>query len=550
MMQEVRGVKVCGIVQQPVLLLPVVQQCLAAGLSEHTFKSSQNSSQMRRCLHLLFRWFMHYMLWWVHGAPSSWNDKKEFERAGLIREGQRSGYQFLQVDSDYDLKMRNFLRELNPDLIVLLGDLPLKDLAALPLLIRVSQREGTTKEKNVQLAIEYLESGSDQSCPITSFKLPMQAYDTPIGVALKMDLIADDLLVQIVANLTCRSAAETSREVNAWMQRMLSPYMEQLEHAPSIQQQPTTPRRHRSVWKLCLETIFLCSPWFAGRNFYRRLRGRYPVLVLAHHLISDRPHYMGVSTENFWHEVCFLRRHYQIVALSTAAELLRSGRVKVPTLAITFDDGYGENFVNLRAVAEEFGIPITLFVSTEPVEEHREFEHDLRRGTKGAFPLTWDQIGYWDRMGVEIGSHTRTHFDCGSDRTRLEPEIVGSKNELEAHLGKQIRFFAFPFGKQRNISSDALQLAADTYICFASAFGGENFPKKGMDHSHFFRKNFYPHPWELELELQSVFHLVDRIKVWFSPPLQESAYSSEVSTISPFTTQADTRHLVPTNETN
>ena len=34
-------------------------------------------------------------------------------------------------------------------------------------------------------------------------------------------------------------------------------------------------------------------------------------------------------------------------------ELLKSGSINEPTLVITFDDGYEDNFVNLRAVSEE-----------------------------------------------------------------------------------------------------------------------------------------------------------------------------------------------------
>src|SRR6266571_221671 len=180
--------------------------------------------------------------------------------------------------------------------------------------------------------------------------------------------------------------------------------------------------------------------------------------------ITDWMHRMGISTEMFWHQIRFLQRHYRIVGLSEGIELLRSGEMRVPCVALTFDDGYGDNFVSLRAVAEETAIPVALFLPTQPIENHREFQHDLVRGTSGFFPLTWEQVRYWNLRGGEFGSHTHTHFDCGyADRKRLEAEIIGSKNTLETHLTKPVRFFAFPFGGQRNISSEAMQLAVFTY---------------------------------------------------------------------------------------
>jgi peptidoglycan/xylan/chitin deacetylase (PgdA/CDA1 family) len=222
---------------------------------------------------------------------------------------------------------------------------------------------------------------------------------------------------------------------------------------------------------------------------------------------------MGISTETFWRQVRFLQRHYRIVGLCEALQLLQSGDVKVPTIALTFDDGYEDNFVGLRGVAEEAGIPITSFVALEPVEMNREFDHDLGNGIRGFLPLTWEQIRYWNLRGAEFGSHTRTHLDCGStDRQRLATEIVGSRNDLENQLGNPVRFFAFPFGKHLNMSPEALELAASTYQSFLSWLGGENLPGSAVNHQHLFRKSLYADLWELALELQSVFDLVAKIK--------------------------------------
>jgi peptidoglycan/xylan/chitin deacetylase (PgdA/CDA1 family) len=225
---------------------------------------------------------------------------------------------------------------------------------------------------------------------------------------------------------------------------------------------------------------------------------------------------MGISTESFWRQVRFLQRHYRIVSLTEAVELLRSGNVMAPTVVLTFDDGYQDNFVNLRTIADEAEVPVTLFITTRPVDAQTEFQHDLENGSTGHMPLTWSQILYWAPRGAEFGSHTQTHVDCASvDRTTLEREIGGSREDMESRLDAPVRFFAFPFGKRENLSAQAIEIAASMYPYFVSGLDGENLPDKTTTFPHLFRKNLYPNRWELELELQSVFQRVDQWKGLF-----------------------------------
>jgi peptidoglycan/xylan/chitin deacetylase (PgdA/CDA1 family) len=414
------------------------------------------------------------------------------------------------------------VREHRTDLVIALGDsgahLELRRIASCAL-IRVFQINANGNEReSQQLVLEYLERNSPAVFPIASLKVPIQTYDTQSALALKLDMMADDLIVQTVISLRSCNVLQALQEVDEWIRTIFTPYLSQLQ---SVQQSPAQIDGRsfqvcRSRWKLCLDMLLLCSPLIAGRNWYRRWRNRYPVLILTHHLISDRPHRLGLSTAVFWRLVRFVKDHYRIVSLSDAVKLLASGKVESPTVAFTFDDGYGENFVNLRAVAEEEGIPLALFLATDPVERHCEFEHDVMSKTSEAaeaLPLTWEQIRYWASRGTEFGSHTRTHFDCGSiDRKSLEEEIVGSKRDLENRVGKTVYFFAFPFGGQRNISSAAMEVARTAYPYVVSSFGGENLSDAALAYHHLRRKNLYSHPWELELELQSVFDLVARIK--------------------------------------
>jgi peptidoglycan/xylan/chitin deacetylase (PgdA/CDA1 family) len=204
----------------------------------------------------------------------------------------------------------------------------------------------------------------------------------------------------------------------------------------------------------------------------------------------------------FLRQVNYLLRHYRVVSLSEAVELVRKGGVTVPTVAITFDDGYADNFVNLRAVTEGTGLPIGYFISTEHISSGREFAHDQLFNEHGFLPNTWEQIEFLRRCGYEIGSHTRNHADCGStDEEFLRHEIVGSSEDIQQKLGPTAHF-SFPFGLPQNISAPAAGIACANYKNVFSAYRGGNFRR---DARRILKRGNFPHTvWELELQLQSV----------------------------------------------
>jgi peptidoglycan/xylan/chitin deacetylase (PgdA/CDA1 family) len=518
---EAPGVEICGIVQRPVSELPAVQQLIATdGLGTPALARGL-VAKVKLSVRSWFDSVIHGVLWFVHGCPRTLSDASVFTVEALAEKCSQVDCPFLEVGSLNEKAVGDFILGVRPDLIVALGEvpsLPVSSLVPAKGWLRARENEFRSSTGNVadglHIRIEHAsdQSGSPQS--LASLTLPRQAFDTAVGFALKADLVIDDMLSHAMAGMRAGSPRQASMEVAQWTEDILSPYLTQI--GPSrvaTQHRPSSRRWVRSLWSLSAETALLCSPAVVVRNWMRHLRHRYPVLILAHHLISDRGHRMSISTETFWRQVRFLRRHYRIVSLSEAVEILRSGSVHTPTVSLTFDDGYADNFVSLRAVAEETGIPVSMFVTTGPVELHTEFQHDLSKGHRGSFPMTWDQIRYWKARGAEFGSHTRTHVKCGFvDQVILRDEIVGSKADFESRLGVAPEFFAFPYGNRENMPAEAVKLAASAYPYFLSSFGGENFPDSAGGNCHLVRKKSYAEPWELELELQSVFDFVETTK--------------------------------------
>lgn len=508
---EMPDFEICGVVQRTLRQLPWIQQRIATGDIDGVGSGGRVSSKTSLRIRKVLAEVLHWLLWCVHGCPRGVHAKTSFTVENLATRCRQSGWPFLLADHLSGEDLVEFARGQRPNLLIVLGEPSItREMLDVPSLglTRVLVQEGSTDtaavlQKDTELKVEYFAKGSDCACCLASMTLPAQIHDGLLSKTLKSDLIADDLLVQAAKNLGKGSQTQASKQVKEWVQRTLSPYLDQFVWPPA--QGDCFPRRYRSIPKLCAHSL-LCLPWVISRNWYRRLRSRYPVLILTHHLVSDRSHAMGMPTEDLWRRIRFLQRQYRVVSLSEAEQLLHSGNVSVPTVVLTLDDGYCDNYIALRAVAEETGAKIVVFLATGQVELRQEFDHDLTTGTRNFFPLTWAQVEDWSRRDIEFGSHTRTHFDCrSSDRTRLETEIVGSGRDLEIRLSRPCRFFAFPFGKRENMSPQAMQIAASTYSSFLSSYGGENLPHKGHRQQHLLRKGFHFDPWELELEMQSVF---------------------------------------------
>lgn len=212
-----------------------------------------------------------------------------------------------------------------------------------------------------------------------------------------------------------------------------------------------------------------------------------------------------MTTDTFLRQVQFLQRYYRVVTLSEAVAQLRSGSVSAPTVVLTFDDGYEDNFLNMRAVTEKTGAPAALFICSGHVTGRDEFQHDHLEGQFGFASLGWEQLRYWQGESIEFGSHTRSHFNCGScELGSLQNEIMGSRFDMELQLGKPVRLFAFPWGRMCDMSSDAVTIAASGYEYCLSTLEENIFPNSAPL-SKIRGRQFLPSSrWELEFALQSI----------------------------------------------
>ncbi len=464
------------------------------------------------------------ILRFVHAAPRWPNGNPVYTSNDLKAHCEAHGVKLFVAADIHSEPGLEFVRSLNADLGLVYGTKILK-----PFLFEIPKQgsinihkrkvpdyrgggavglwEMQDDQKEIGVTVHRVEAKVDVGAVVRSALIPIEPFDDLESLALKADVVGSDLIVAAIRDFATASVLETPQVgPSKYFRRPPDEDLLQMKRKLAAQRKrPDNPARV-PAWKLTLKSLLYAAP-ATLRNWKRRWQADFPVEILRHSLVSDRPHRLGVSTVDFLRQMNYLLRHYRVVSLSEAAELVRTGGVKVPTVAITFDDGYADNFVNLRAVSEETGVPIGYFIATEHISNGREFAHDQLANERGFFPNTWEQIEFLKRSGYEIGSHTRNHADCGStDEEFLRHEIIGSGEDIQQRLeGAKhggAKHFSFPFGLPVNISAPAAEIACANYENVFSAYRGGNFHS---DDRQILKRGNFPHTvWELELQLQSV----------------------------------------------
>ena len=207
--------------------------------------------------------------------------------------------------------------------------------------------------------------------------------------------------------------------------------------------------------------------------------GLEPITVLFYHRVADEhPNGWTIGLKRFQEQIAWLMERFDIVSLDEAQRRIGSGKNSVPTVAITFDDGYADNCTEALPWLLTQRVPFTYFVTSGNVLTGEPFEHDVQAG-QCLKPNTPQQLRELADAGVEIGCHSRSHADLGTvdDPAVLQEEIVGAKWDLEDAIDRPVRYFAFPFGLPENLSNAAFEAAFKSgFWGVCSGYGSYNIP--------------------------------------------------------------------------
>lgn len=261
-------------------------------------------------------------------------------------------------------------------------------------------------------------------------------------------------------------------------------------------------RKGLSTLALAQDTLFRLGYYTVGRQC---------LSILIYHSVTQEPDLMrpGVPTaDRFkWH-MQILDRHFNVLPLSQAVNLIREGRLPPRAACVTFDDGYADNLTVAAPIMQQLNIPATFFIATGyldggrmwndtiiealrlypdeeldltamklpsyqiiSAEDRRKAAYDIitrikylaqehRNDVATAvgkmvdnlpkdFMLTRSQLCELRQIGMDIGGHTVTHpILARLSGEQARAEIEEGKAELEHILNEPVKLFAYPNGRR------------------------------------------------------------------------------------------------------
>ena len=201
------------------------------------------------------------------------------------------------------------------------------------------------------------------------------------------------------------------------------------------------------LWKTAVVISFLLyytGIVFIYINFRKYILKNQRRIILTYHRVNNdiSDVEMTVKPEHFMKQMSYLVLKYHVISLDQLIFKTNMQQQQRDIVAITFDDGYADNFHFAFPVLREKRLPATIFLISDMI------------GRIEMRMLTLCQIKKMQVQGISFGSHTCSHpilTDISLELARVE--IQRSKKDLELLIGKKVECFAYPKGKKSHYNS-------------------------------------------------------------------------------------------------
>lgn len=330
-----------------------------------------------------------------------------------------------------------------------------------------------TDQPSIGCSVHWVDERLDEGAVLAESSIGRDRYSTLRGLQLRLDELGSALVCEVVekvlkgqteARTQVAGQGKTYRKPTLAQQSMLAARL-----AAMVPLQP--PR-----WKQLLKNAYARLAFAAYRILLWRILTPRVTVLLYHRVCDDARDNLSVGIAQFERQIRLLSERCDVLTVEQVLEIREVRRRPRPQVAVTFDDGYLDNYLNAAPVLRRFAVPAAFFVSTGIVNSDQRFSHDQKRGNSAIPVLSWAQLREMRAWGFVIGSHTVTHIDCvAEDEARVRDELARSLADLVRELGAVLPIFAYPYGGRHQMNAQRLELVRDAgYVGCLSAFGGSN----------------------------------------------------------------------------
>lgn len=141
--------------------------------------------------------------------------------------------------------------------------------------------------------------------------------------------------------------------------------------------------------------------------------------ILYYHRVNDDrdAFFPATSTAQFESEMRYVARNYKIVSLSELLARLENGDPAGDLVAITFDDGYQDNYHCAFPILRRYGLPATIFLTTGSIDDRQPLWFER---LAGAFQRTPSEF-----VDVEIDIPRRFRLRTAEERLAANDVVFG-----------------------------------------------------------------------------------------------------------------------------
>ena len=250
----------------------------------------------------------------------------------------------------------------------------------------------------------------------------------------------------------------------------------------------------------------------------RNKRPRFLMLCYHRIGTGGIPYYSHLPSGEFEKQMAYVRRYCRVISLDQLVSELEEPCTLEPSVVVTFDDGYLGTYTEAFPILRKYRIPASVYLAAGCIESGEVGWYDrlfltMHRLPPGPFTypplnlrflldsqesrmaaglailnhlrsisdsdrrricidlesivnlpeselsgrmMSWDHAREMQQHGIRFEAHTMNHPVVSRiDAETLESELKGSKELTEKRMGKEVRHFAYPFGKPEDYGAKA-----------------------------------------------------------------------------------------------